>query len=363
MDQFEEIIRKFQIEGDITEVKPLGHGTVNRTFAVTCGGEHYVLQEMNRSVFKYPTEVMNNLFLVTDYLRDVIEQEGRDPDLETLHFIRTKSGNQLLQTEQGSYFRLYRMIWFGEAMKKPSTPEAAYEMGRIVGQFHRRLRDFPTRKLSYPIPTLHDMGKLLRSFAEAVRADICFHAGDCQEQIHFVLNRSEQTQLIRIAQEEKEIPLRVAHNDPHYKNILVDPATGKAICLIDLDTVMPGVSIVDFGDAVRIGAATATEEEKSGDIELDLSLFQGMLRGYAEEMGRVLTEREWELIVYAVWLATLERGVWYLTDYLNGTSGSADFSDEQEALFRAVNQFYLTLDIEAKRDEMNAIAEEIRKRH
>ncbi len=363
MDQFEEIIRKFQIEGDITEVEPLGHGTVNQTFAVTCGGEHYVLQEMNRAVFKYPTEVMNNLFLVTDYLRDVIEQEGRDPDLETLTFIRTTSGNQLLQTERGSYFRLYRMIVFGEAMKKPTTPEAAYEMGRIVGQFHRRLRDFPTRKLSYSIPKLHDMGKVLRSFVDAVRADICFHAGDCQEQIHFVLNRSEQSQLIRMAVEEKEIPLRVAHNDPHYKNILVDPATGKAICLIDLDTVMPGISIVDFGDAVRIGAATATEEEKSGDIELDLALYQSMLRGYTEEMGRVLTEREWELIGYAVWLVTLERGIWYLTDYLNGTFGSAEFSDEQETLFRAVNQFYLALDIEAKRDEMNVIAEEIRKRH
>ncbi len=363
MEQFEEIIRKFQIEGGITEVEPLGHGPVNQTFAVTCGGEHYVLQEMNRTVFKYPTEVMNNLFLVTEYLRDVIEKEGRDPNLETLTFIRTTSGNQLLQTETGSYFRLYRMIVFGEAMKKPTTSEAAYEMGRIVGQFHRRLRDFPTRKLSYPIPELHDMGKVMRSFVDAVRADICFHAGDCQEQIHFVLDRSEKIDRIRAALEEKEIPLRVAHNDPHYKNILVDPTTGKAFCLIDLDTVMPGVSIVDFGDAVRLGAASANEEEKSGDIELLLPLYQSMLRGYVEEMGRVLTEREWELIGYAVWLVTLERGIWYLTDYLNGTSFPVDFSDEQESLYRAVNQFYLTLDIEAKQDEIDAIAEEIRQRH
>ncbi len=363
MEQFEEIIRKFQIEGDITAVEPLGHGAVNQTFAVTCGGEHYVLQEMNRSVFKYPTEVMNNLFLVTEYLRDVIEQEGRDPDLETLTFVRTTSGNQLLQTTEGNYFRLYRMIFHGEAMKKPATPEAAYEMGRIVGQFHRRLRDFPTRKLSYPVPKLHDMGKVMRAFVEAVRADICFRAGDCQEQIHFVLDRSEKIDRIQAAVDGKEIPLRVSHNDPHYKNILVDPATKKAICLIDLDTVMPGVSIVDFGDAVRVGAATANEEEKSGDIELDLTLYQGMLHGYVEEMGRILTEREWELIGYAVWLATLERGIWYLTDYLNGSFSSLVFSDEQEALYRAVNQFYLTLDIEARQDEIDAIAEEIRQRH
>lgn len=114
MLKFEEIISKFQIEGEITDVKPLGHGTVNHTYEIVCGGEHYVLQEMNHIVFKYPTEVMNNLFLVTEYLRDAIEREGRDPELEALTFIRTKAGNQLLQTEEGSYFRLYRMICCGE---------------------------------------------------------------------------------------------------------------------------------------------------------------------------------------------------------------------------------------------------------
>ena len=114
MLKFEEIISKFQIEGEITDVKPLGHGTVNHTYEIVCGGEHYVLQEMNHIVFKYPTEVMNNLFLVTEYLHDVIEQEGRDPQLEGLTFIRTKAGNQLLQTENGSYFRLYRMICCGD---------------------------------------------------------------------------------------------------------------------------------------------------------------------------------------------------------------------------------------------------------
>jgi len=363
MTKFEEIIRKFQIDGEITEVKTLGHGTVNHTFEVDCGGEHYVLQEMNHVVFKYPTEVMNNVALVTEYLRDVIEEEGRDPDLETLHFIRTMSGNLLLQTEQGSYFRLYRMIQCGKAMKKPASPEAGYEVGRIVGQFHRRLRDFPTNQLSYTVPKMHDMKKIVRAFTDSVRSDICFRTADCQEQIRFVLNRSEQTGHITRAVDAGEIQLRVTHNDPHYKNILVDPVTGKAICLIDLDTVMPGVSILDFGEAVRIGAATAGEDEKSGDIELDMDLYQCILRGYAEEMGRVLSEREWELINYAVWLVTYEHGVRYLTDYLNGERNATDFSDEQQNLYRAVNQFYLTLDIEEKMDEMNEISREVCCRH
>ncbi len=363
MTRFEEVISKFQIEGEITDVIRLGKGTVNRTFAVTCGGEHYVLQEMNHSVYKYPTEVMNNLFLVTDFLRDVIEEEGRDPDLETLHFIKTRSGNQLLQTDSGSYFRLYRMICCGEAMKKPITQGSGYEIGRIIGQFHRRLRDFPVTQLSYTVPKLHDMKKLLNSFLNAVRSDICFRSADCQEQIRFALDRSEQILAVREAVDEGSIPLRVTHNDPHYKNILVDSVTGKGICLIDLDTVMPGVSIMDLGEAVRIGAATAGEEEKSGDIELDLDLYQAILRGYDEEMGMVLLPREWELCGYAVWLVTYERMVRFLTDYLNGDRDTSDFSDERQNLFSAVNQCYLLLDIEEKMDEMNEIVNEVWKRH
>ncbi len=363
MNNFEEIIRKFQIDGEITDVTRIEQGTVNHTFAVTCGGEHYVLQEMNHMVYKYPTEVMNNLFLVTDYLRDVIEEEGRDPDLETLSFIRTRSGNQLLQTDSGSYFRLYRMIYCGVAMRKPDSTDTGYEMGRIIGQFHRRLRDFPVTQLSYTVPKMHDMKKVYHSFLDAVRSDICFRTADCQEQIRFVLNRSEQILRIREAVDAGDIPLRVTHNDPHYKNILVDSVTGKGICLIDLDTVMPGVSIVDFGDAVRVGASSLNEDEKAGDIELVMDLYQAILRGYAEEMGRVLTPREWDLIGYAVWLDTLERAAIYLTDYLNGDQNMTDFSDERQNLYRAVNQFYLLLDIEEKMDEINAIAQEVRQRH
>ncbi|MCD8364919.1 MAG: phosphotransferase [Clostridiales bacterium] len=359
MSEFEEIIRKFQVEGEITGVRPLGHGAVNHTYEIWCGGEAYVLQEINHIVFRYPVEVMNNLFLVTEYLRKVIEAEGRDPNRETIHFIRTRTGNQLLQTERGSYFRLYRMITSGEEMAKPDSAETAYEAGRILGQFHRRLRDFETRQLSYTMPKLHDTNKIMSSFVAAVRADICFRTSDCQEQIQFVLDRSRKLSLIPDAVKAGEIPLRVTHNDTHYSNILVDPDTKKAICLIDLDTVMPGASILDFGDCVRAAAATYDEDERSGDIELDLEMYRFQLQGYADEMGRVLTDREKELINYAVWLMCLERGIRYLTDYLNGDRNMTDFSYEQQNLYRAVNQFFLVLDIEEKEDAMREIAESV----
>ncbi|MCC8028645.1 MAG: phosphotransferase [Lachnospiraceae bacterium] len=356
MIQFEEIVRKFQIEGEITEVKSLGHGTVNHTYEVVCGGVYYVLQEMNHFVFKHPTEVMNNLFLVTEYLRGIIETEGRNPDLETLTFIRTKEGNQLLQTETGSYVRLYRMICCGEEMKKPDTAASSREVGKIIGQFHRRLCDFPIRQLSYAVPKLHDMKHVMSAFLDAVREDICFRTSDCQEQIQFVLERSKQISLIRDAVHAGEIPLRVTHNDTHYRNILYDRDSEKAICLIDLDTVMPGVSILDFGDSARAGAAVYDEDEKSGDIELDLKLYQSCLQGYADEMGRILTDKERDLIGYAVWLMTLERGIRYLTDYLNGDRYLTDFSYERQNLYRAVNQFFLVLDIEEKKAQMDEIA-------
>lgn len=363
MMKFEEIIRKFEISGEITQVKPLGHGKVNHTYEILCGGQYYVLQEMNHFVFKYPTEVMNNLFLVTEYLRDIIEKEGRDPDLETLTFIRTKAGNQLLQTETGSYFRLYRMIHCGEEMGKPDTIEKAYEAGKILGQFQRRMRDFPTQQLSATMPKLHEMKYVMRTFLDAVRADICFRTSDCQEQIQFVLDRSKKLTLIRDAVDQGQIPLRVTHNDTHYSNILVDSDSKKAICLIDLDTVMPGVSILDFGDSVRAGAATFDEDEKSGDIELDLSLYRSHLQGYASEMGRVLAPKEKEMVTYAVWLMAMEKGIRYLTDYLTGDRNISDFSYERQNLYRAVNQFFLVLDIEEKWPQMDEIAVSVFEKH
>ena len=358
MMNFDEIIHKFEVEGEVTEVKPLGHGKVNHTYEITCGEKHYVLQEMNHFIFKYPTEVMNNLFLVTEYLRNIIEEEGGNPKRETLTFVRTKFGNQLLQSETGSYFRLYEMICCGEEMEKPQTSQESYELGHVLGQFQRRLKDFQTNQLSYTVVKLHDMKNVMSRFLDAVRADMCFRTSDCQEQIQFVLERSKQLYRIRDAVESGDIPLRVTHNDAHYSNILIDNCTGKAICLIDLDTVMPGVSILDFGDSVRAGAVSLGEDERSGDIELDLELYRTHLRGYLSEMGNILTEKEKELINYAVWLMAMEKGIRYLTDYLNGDQNMFDFSYERQNLFRAVNQFFLVLDIEEKMEQMDAIVKD-----
>lgn len=359
MLKFEDIIGKFEIEGTPSAVTPLGHGKIHHTWELRCGDSAYVLQEMNHYVYKYPTVVMNNLFLVTEYLRGQIAKEGGDSERETLTFLRTRSGNQLLQTENGSYYRLYRMICSVEEMPKPRTPEEAGEAGRVLGVFARRLADFPVHLLSETVPKMHDMRFTLRQLLEAVRADMCLRTSDCQEQIQFVLDRSKKVHRIREAFEEGKIPLRVTHNDTRYNNILVDQGTGKAICLIDLDTVMPGISILDFGDSVRAADATYDVEETFGDIELDLDLYRAHLSGYAAEMGAVLTAEEKQLCAYAVWFSALEQGTRYLIDYLQGDRWSHDFSNERQNLYRAVNQFFLVLDVEEKMEAMNRIGEEI----
>ena len=356
---FSTIVKKFQVTGEVTQIRPLGHGLVNHTFEVVCGGVHYVLQEINHSVFKYPVEVVNNQFQVTEFLREKIAREGGDPQRETLTFIRTLSENQLFQTDDGNYYRLYRMVENGSEMEKPKVKREAYEAASIIGSFQRRLLDFEVSAISATFPKMHDQRYNVRLLLDAVRADICYRTSDCQEQLHFVLDRTERMYEIETAMAAGQIPVRVTHNDPGYNNILVDNDTHRAVCIVDLDTVMPGCSLYDFGDAVRVGAATVSEFDRSGDVELDLALFRSYLEGYLSQMGSALKQREKELLLYSVWLMTMEKGMRYLTEYLNGDQNSWDFADGKQNLFCAVNQFFLVLDIEDKKPQMEQILKEV----
>lgn len=359
MIRFNDIMSKFAVKGEVTDVSPLGHGRVNHTYEVVCGGEHYVLQEINHMIFRYPVDVVNNLFLVTDYMRDKIREEGGDPERETLTFIRTRDENQLLQTDDGGYFRLYRMIRDGREMQKPATAEEARAAGTAIGRFQHLLIGFPTEQLSTTFPEIHVMRKRMRALLEAVRADICMRTSNCQEQIHFVLERSDDLNFIEDGLKSGELPRRVTHNDPGYNNVLLDENTDQPLCLIDLDTVMSGSSISDFGDAVRMGAASVSELDRNGDVELDLVLYRAYMESYLAQMGHHLTDREKELLGKAVWLSAMESGIRYLTDYLNGKQSLGDFSDDKQNLFSAVNQFFLVIDIEEKEDQMEQIRQEV----
>lgn len=354
MKDYREIVEQFQIEDAFVEARPLGNGFIHNTHEIVCAEHHYVLQEMNRFVFRHPADVMYNIFLVTDYLREKIAEEGGDPERETLQFIRTREGYPLLQTEDKSFYRMYRMIQGVEVMEQMKSLECAEHAAAAYGLFQKRLIDFDSTQLSETISRYHDTKYQLRVLLNAVRADVCGRANACQQQIMFVMERSEKLGIIEEELRAGLIPERVTHNDTKCSNVLMEKETKRAVCVIDLDTVMPGSALYDYGDAVR-SATCKWVPEKADDVELNLEMFEAYTKGYLSEMKEYLTDREKELMVYAVWLMTMESGIRHLADYLGGDLIYSHWDSVTANRDKAMQQFYLVLDIEDKMEQMEAI--------
>ena len=357
MKDFKAIVDKFQIDDVFIDARPLGNGAINETYEIICEKDHYVLQEINRFVFRHPADVMHNLFLVTDYLREVIEKEGGDPKRETLEFIRTKEGYPLLQTAEKSFYRMYRMIQGVEAMEQMKSLECAEHAAAAYGQFQKRLIDFDSSQLSETISRYHDTKYQLKLLINAVRADVCGRVNDCQQQIMFVMDRSEKLGTIEEELRAGLIPERVTHNDTKCSNVLMEKESKHAVCVIDLDTVMPGSALYDYGDAVRSAACTWVPQAGE-NIEMDLEMFAAYTRGYLSQMKDYLTDREKELMVYSVWLMAMECGIRYLADYLGGDITYTHWETPSANLDKAMQQFYLVLDIEDKWEQLEAIVQE-----
>lgn len=354
MKDFKAIVAKFQIDDEFVEARPLGNGNIHHTHEIICKNNHYVLQEMNRFVFRHPADVMHNVFLVTDYLREVVAKEGGDVERETLQFIRTREGYPLLQTEDKSFYRMYRMIQGVEAMEQMKSLECAEHAAAAYGKFQKRLINFDSAQLSETISKYHDTKYQLRVLLNAVRADVCGRVNACQPQIMFVMERSEKLGIIEEELRAGLIPERVTHNDTKCSNVLMEKDTKKAVCVIDLDTVMPGSALYDYGDAVR-SATCKLVPCVDDNVELDMGVFEAYTKGYLSEMKEYLTDREKELMVYSVWLMAMECGIRYLADYLGGDLMYANWESDTANRDKAMQQFYLVLDIEDKMEKMEAI--------
>ncbi len=359
MKDFKEIVSQFQIGDVFVSAKPLGHGAINETYEIVCEKDHYVLQEINPVVFRHPADVMSNLFLVTEHLKKKIIEEGGDPRRETLEFIRTKGGNTLLQTKDKKFYRMYRMIRGVEAMDRMHTTECARHAAEAYGKFQKRLADLDIRELSETIPRYHDTPYRMKQLLNAIRADVCGRTSRCRQQIMFVLERSDKLGRIVEGLKDGSIPKRVTHNDTKCSNVLMEADSRQAVCVIDLDTVMPGSALYDFGDAIRSGASTSGEENPSQGAELNLEMFRAYTQGYLSQMADDLNEKEKELLVYSVWLMTMECGIRYLTDYLSGDVYFTHGDHEESNLEKAISQFCLVLDIEEKKEQMEAIVKEL----
>ncbi len=349
------ILSQFRTKADL---QIYGNGHINDTYLVD-NHPRYILQRINNKIFTQPERVMENITAVTDHLREKIEFAGGNPDRETLSVIRTKDGGSFYKAEDGNYYRLYIFIENATSYDKAENPKQLYHAARAFGRFQNMLSDFPAQNLFCTIPDFHNTPVRLDTLKAAVKADICGRAGGVTAEIEFFLSRFEDAPVVTDAIKSGHVPLRVTHNDTKLNNVLLDDKTGEGVCVIDLDTVMSGSLLYDYGDALRFGASSAEEDERDLSlVHFDLELFEYFTRGYLEELLPVLTEKELELLPFAAKLMTYECGMRFLTDYLNGDT-YFKIHREGHNIDRARTQLTLVRDIEGKLDSMRAIVDNI----
>lgn len=356
------IFAQFAIKGSLTEIRPYGNGHINDTFLITCETpqgvtQKYIMQRINHSIFKKPYELMENIVNVTGYLREVIVSQGGDPDRETLNVIKTRTQDNCYKDDSGNYWRVLLFIERTVCLEKVESAEDFYDSAVAFGNFQRMLAAYPAEKLYETIPHFHDTPSRFRDFQKAVRENKAGRASLAEEEIAFALAREKETSVLTDLLKEGKLPLKVTHNDTKLNNILFDEESRKAVCIIDLDTVMPGLTHYDFGDSIRFGASTAEEDEKDlSKVELDLSLYEAFTKGYLKGCGNSLTEMEIEMLPMGAKLMTYECGIRFLADFLEGDI-YYKIHREGHNLDRARTQFKLVADMEAKWDDMRAIVE------
>lgn len=360
-----EALAQFRTEGEVISCERYGNGHINDTFLVVCrtagGQKRYILQRINHEIFKQPETLMVNIERVTDFISKEIERQGGDPERETLHVIRTKDNRSYLCDSIGSYWRMYAFIENTESYDQVSRPEDFYQSAYAFGSFQRLLADFDAASLAETIPNFHNTPLRFRTFLAAVEKDVCGRAAEVREEIDFFLAHESDMSICQTELENGLLPLRVTHNDTKLNNILIDSATGKGLCVIDLDTVMPGLSIFDFGDSIRFGANTAAEDETDlSKVSLDLELYRTYVTGYLEGCGGRLTDEEIRMMPYGAKDMTLECGMRFLTDYLEGDV-YFNIHREKHNLDRCRTQIGLVKDMERKWEEMKKITQEAAK--
>lgn len=359
---WEMVEAQFALQGQIMSIAPFGNGHINDTFLVECELEEgekcrYILQRMNGDIFKNTEELMENIVNVTGFLKEKILAAGGDPLRETLSVIPTKDQKNYLRNGDGSCFRMYVYIEDATCLDAVESPEDFYNSAVAFGNFQRLLADYPAATLHETIPNFHNTVSRFADFQKAVEEDVCGRRKDVEAEIRFVLEREADCHVICDALAKGEIPLRVTHNDTKLNNIMLDKQTGKGICVIDLDTVMPGSALYDFGDSIRFGASTGAEDEQNLDlISCDLELFEIYTKGFIEGCGGSLTEKEIRLLPMGAKLMTLECGMRFLADHLQNDI-YFKIHRPNHNLDRARTQFKLVADMEKKWEQMKAIVE------
>lgn len=360
------IIEAFPFNGELTGIESTDTGLINSTYMLTFSDGNqdfqYVLQKINTNVFKKPDELMSNIMNVTGFLRNKINLSGGNAARETLSFLYTKNNTPYYLDENGGCWRSYTYINKCYTCDKIDSEVKAFRSGKAFGKFQRMLSDYPAANLFETIPHFHDTPSRYSDLKNAVDENLSGRLQKIQAELSFALDREKDaSKLVDLAAEGK-IPMRVTHNDTKINNVLFDSITNEAICVIDLDTIMPGLSLYDFGDSIRSGAVTSDENEQDlNKYGLDINLFKSYTEGFLSEAGHALNEEEIANLAFSAKLMTLECGVRFLTDYLNGdTYFKTEYPEHN--LVRCRTQFKLVEDIEKHMDEMNECVNEIYRR-
>lgn len=356
-----EILAQFGIE-KLESWSMIHNGHINRTYIIEFkkDGENikWILQQINTDVFKMPVELMENVMRVTSFLREKITREGGDPNRETLTVYPALNGENCYFDSNGKCWRMYNFVDNAFSYNSIENDELFVRAGAAFGKFQSQLSDFPIETLHETIPHFHHTYKRLLNLLAAEERNASGRAENVKAELDFAKAREEDTKIVVDLIDKGELPLRVTHNDTKLNNIMFDSETKEAVCIVDLDTVMPGSALYDFGDAIRFGASTAAEDEKDlSKVSMDINLYEKYVRGYLSTAGASLTDKEIEYLPFSAKLLTLECGIRFLADYIDGDVYFGTAYPEHN-LDRCRTQFKLVADMEEKMDEMIRITKQ-----
>ena len=356
-----QVLANFKIQENILTVQPYGEGHINDTYLVECQNDkRYILQRINHHVFKDVEGLMNNISLVTSFLKEKIIKDNGVVEKETLNIVKTLDDKPFyFDKENQKYYRVYLYVADSLTLQKAETKELFKESAIAFGRFQKLLAEFDASLLCETIKNFHNTKERYKHFENTLALDKCNRTKYCKDEIQFVLDRKNYCSKIVDLIEQNMIPLKVTHNDTKLNNVLLDNKTKKSLCVIDLDTIMPGSALYDFGDSIRFGCNMGSEDSVNLDeVTFSLEYYKAFVEGFLQEVKSSLNKCELENLSFAAILMTLECGIRFLDDYLDGDN-YFKISKENHNLIRCRTQFKLVQEMEKQLDLMNQIVMEV----
>lgn len=358
LSEMRAIYNKFETTSPFDSYGVYGEGNINRTFwAEGKDGSQYIVQKVNTNVFKNPVALMDNMVGITEFLKKKIVERGGDVERETLNIVLTKDGKTYYEDVKGGFWRMTNFVKDTVAYQSVEKAGLLYEVARSFGRFQELLSDYPADTLFETIPDFHNTAKRYKAFETALSDDIAHRAEGVQKEIAKLKKYAPRASIIVDKLASGEIPTRVTHNDTKLNNILMDKATDKGVCVIDLDTVMPGSLLYDFGDSVRFAANNGAEDDKDlSRVWIRTELYEEYVSGFLAGVGDSIITEEIKLLPMSVFILTYELALRFMTDYLNGDT-YFKLNYPEHNLIRTRAQIKLMEDIDSKLDKLMKITE------